>query len=623
MFIQELPTEIVRMIFQELHKRTLFVCMRVCKAWQGPATEFFYEVIVVGENNRRKFTINYEKPDQFAKLERWTRTLIIHDDFNYLSTQYGIESEYESDGERVQFTIDCRIFFKLLNELNNLKTLDLTESHQAQQYLEWIDESEVEDIPEFEAIFPGRLTGYDVDFGEHDMFRIYYKLRNSLKYMKIDYKYLVNGKKPIRGASLLSDFTKLSKLVIEDMQPDSDVSCVNILNSCTTLHELHLKHKCEVPDSVYDQDINRKVTKLKSLKLEIPKLTSACLRYLLRCVVTDNLENLEIALSSEDILTWIDREDEEILMEFARKLNSVKTIMFKGSYDCAHSNPSPCTKASMTKVYSVMNALKGKRLIKRQNLSFNDTNYRGPKMGISDQKSLSYMCDINCSLEEDKLDWLIPDTSVLVNGLDTVNHVHFSVNESREQFSLGLLNLMMTNYPNIKTVDINTTTPKSILKLESKFTTFDMDLIGPCPSQETFDLISTCVPRIGHLNIERLIGYEKDRNHDNLILDLTRLNDLQRVSIVINYTPNFKNDIFGVQFKFPGSDMVHCHFISHYRKESTKGFEKVPMSSCHTHYSSSMRRVFIQCHGVKNLRFSESPRHYPIAHMRVSFEISK
>ncbi|KAG2203964.1 hypothetical protein INT47_007547 [Mucor saturninus] len=182
---------------------------------------------------------------------------------------------------------------------------------------------------------------------------------------------------------------------------------------------------------------------------------------------------------------------------------------------------------------------------------------------------------------------------------------------------------MMTNYPNIKTVDINTTTPKSSLKLESKFTTFDMDLIGPCPSQETFDLISTCIPRIGHLNIERLIGYENGWNNDNLILDLTRLNDLQRVSIVINYTRNIKNDIFGVQFKFPGSDMVHCHFISNYREESVEGFEKVPMSSCHTHYSSSMRRVFIQCHGVKNLRFSELSRYYQIVRMRVSFEISK
>ncbi|KAG2203963.1 hypothetical protein INT47_007546 [Mucor saturninus] len=404
MFIQELPTEIVRMIFQKLDKRLLFVCMRVCKAWQGPATEFFYKVIVVEENNRRKFAKNYEKPDQFAKLERWTRTLRIYDDFNYLSTQYGIESEYESDGERVKFTIECRIFFKLLDELKNLKMLDLTDSHQAQQYLEWIDESEVEDIPAFEVILPGRLTGYDVDFMEPDMFRVYYKLRNSLKYMKIDYKYLVNGKKTIRGASLLSDFTNLTKLVIEDMQPDSDVSCVSILNSCTALHELHLKHKCEVPDSVYDQDSNRKTTKLKSLKLEIPKLTSACLRYLLRCVVTDNLENLEITLSSEDILTWIDREDQEFLNEFARKLNSVKTIMFKESYGCVVSNPSPCTKASMTKVYSVLNALKGKLLIKRQNLSFNDTNHRGPKMGITDQKSLSYMCAINGSLEEDKLD---------------------------------------------------------------------------------------------------------------------------------------------------------------------------------------------------------------------------
>ncbi|KAI7896351.1 uncharacterized protein EV154DRAFT_491982, partial [Mucor mucedo] len=605
MFIQDLPIEILQLIIRDLPKYAALNCMRVCKAWHEPATMAFYKEMVVNLGNIPKLSIVLNQRDQFSKLEKWTKELRIQNDGDY-----GTDSDYDSDAEAVQYTLDSKTFFKLLSKLPQLKTLNLVNSAQTEHYMELIDDADIEGLPQLEAILPGHLPDNEnYFFSEKNMFRFYYKFRKSLKIMEIKYRHIVNEEKTMRGAYLLSKFSCLTVLNIEDTSLDSNLSCVNILNACPTLEILFLKRQCQVPDSVFFQSFNRKLTKLKSLNLEIPQLSSACVKYLTHCAISDNLEKLNITLSSDDIVSWINREDEDVLLDFARKLSFVEVVWFdsfKGNSGVTTLLPIPTV--NMTKLYSVMNAINGKRRVEYHG-SFSDSLYGETMITMMDNKNMSSFDIINGCLEENKLGWLVPDTSISVIGPEKLNHIIFKVKQSKEPFSLHLLKFMMVNCPNIKTGNIETETPKTRLKLEVKGATFDMHLTGPFPKFKIFDMISTYVPRMGNLEIERPFENLNDDDDHKFCLDLAGLNDLKEVSITIDFKGRDVKGMFCAVFKFPGNDTVHCYSVSYNPGEAyVQKFDTLPEAGCDEHFGAFARKVLIQCNWIKQVKVCVTPQ---------------
>ncbi|KAI7895701.1 uncharacterized protein EV154DRAFT_494641 [Mucor mucedo] len=635
MFIQDLPIEIVQQIIQNLPKRDALNCMRVCKAWHEPAAATFYKELVVIPSNIPKLTMVLNQRVQFPELERWTKLLTIQYDDNYVSSEYGDDTDYDFEAEAVQYTLNSETFFKLLSKLPQLKTLNLVNSAQTEHYLELIAQADRE-LPQFEAILPGPLSENErYDYSEKVMFRFYYQFRKSLKFMEIKYRHVVNEEKTMRGAYLLSKFSCLTVLNIEDTSLDSDVSCVEILNACPTLESLFLKRQCQVPDSVFDKKCNRKLTKLKSLNLDIPQLSSACVKYLIHCAISDNLEKLNITLSSDDIVSWINREDEDILLDFSRKLSFVEAVWFDSfRVNSGVTTLRPIPTVNMTKLYSVMNAINGKRRVEYQG-SFSDSLYGSTLITIMDNKNFSSFDIISGCLEDNKLDWLVPDTSVSVIGPEKLNHIIFEVKQSKEPFGLHLLKFMMANCPNIKTGCIKTgrsktATLRSTLKLEAKGSTFGMTLTGPFPDSKIFGSISTYVPRMKYLRIERPCENRNDEDDSKFSLDLTALSDMKKVIIIIDFEGREVKGMFCAVFKFPGNDTVHCYSVCYNPGEAyTQKLDILPEAGCDNYYGTSARRVLIQCNGLKQAKVRVKPQYVYsnkskwVTRLKLSFIISK
>ncbi|KAG2203957.1 hypothetical protein INT47_007540 [Mucor saturninus] len=600
MFIQNLPIEIVQLIIRDLPKRDALKCMRVCKAWHEPAAAAFYNELVVNPSNIPKLSMILNQRVQFPELERWTKLLTIQHDDDYVSSEYGDDTDYDSEAEAVQCTLSSETFFNLLSKLPHLKTLNLVNSSQTQHYLELIAQADME-LPQFEAILPGPLS-------EHESYDYSEK-----------YKHIVNEEKTMR----------------EDTSLDSDVSCVEILNACPTLESFSLKRQCQVPDSVFNKKCNRKLTKLKSLNLEIPQLSSACVKYLTRCTISDNLEKLNITLSSDDIVSWINREDEDVLLDFARKLSFVKVVWLDSFNDYSGVNTLiPIPTVDMTKFYSVMNAINGKRRVEYHG-SFSDTLYGSTLITMMDNKNFSSFDIISGCLEENKLGWLVPDTSISVTGPEILNHVCFEVEQSKEPFGLHLLKFMMANCPNIKTGCIKTgwskiATLRSTLKLEAKGSTFGMTLTGPFPDSKIFGSISTYVPRMKYLKIERPCENRNNEDDSKFCLDLAALSDMKKVFIIIDFEGRKVKGMFCAVFKFPGNDTVHCYSVCYNPGEAyTQKLDMLPEASCDNYYGTSARKVVIQCNGLKQVKVRVTPQYVYsdkskwVTRLQLSFVISK
>ncbi|KAG2196040.1 hypothetical protein INT47_005376 [Mucor saturninus] len=553
MSIQDLPIEVMRLIFLELPRSSASTCSYV------------------------------------SKLSRATKTLSIEnddesDDDECDEDDFDDDDFYDDDfnvKEKVKNILHHDTFLGLLSKVTNLKKLDLSGSSQTWHYSDLLFAVNAKRMPLLEVFLPGQFSPFEE--------------------------------------------------MVEDDSIDSNSSCVDLLNACPNLVKLTFTRKCQVPDSVFNRDNNCKPTRLKSLKLEIPILTNACVKYLLRCVVSDHLENFDITLTSENYISWVDRENEDLLLKFAAKLSTVKVVRFNFRYPPRNVNISPpFPTANATKIYSVMNALNRNRQVEYCALFTDNDNRRLDQVMIMVDKHTSTFNEIKGCLEDGKLDWLMPNTSISMIGPEILNNVRFNAKHNVGPFAPHLLIYMLANCPNIKTGNITTENPHSSLDLIAKETAFDLTLHGPFPSQEFIRLLSTYVPQTKSLKITK--GYHSEDKDDlKFSLDLTCLNGLKNVSIGIKYAGRLIKDNFCAQFKFPDSDVIHSYVFSNYLEAPVHRLEKIAKADYDSQPCLSSHEVFIVCPRVEELDIRVTPqrvfisqyRTELIAHFQISFDISK
>ncbi|KAI7896350.1 uncharacterized protein EV154DRAFT_598310 [Mucor mucedo] len=638
MSIQDLPIEVMRMIFLELPRNSASICSYVCKSWHVPATDTFYNELVLTPRNMCYIPEILRDRKHLAKLSRATKTLLIENDEECDDDECD-DDDFDDDDfyddfnvqEKVQNILHHDTFLGLLSKLTNLKKLDLSGSSQTWHYSDLLFAVNAKRMPSLEVFLPGEFSPFEESILKSRILQVYDKFYKSMKYIIIGYKNLVNTERTISGASLLSKYKCLTELVVEDDSIDSNSSCVDLLNACPNLVKLTFTRKCQVPDSVFNRDNNCKPTRLKSLKLEIPTLTNACVKYLLRCVVSDHLENFDITLTSENYISWVNRENEDLLLKFAAKLSTVKIVRFNFRYPPHDVNISPpFPTANSTKIYSVMNALNRNRQVEYCALFTDNDNRRLDPVMIMVDKHTSTFNEIKGCLEDGKLDWLMPNTSISMIGPEILNNVSFNAKHNVGAFAPHLLRYMIANCPNIKTGNITTENPYSRLNLIAKETAFDLALHGPFPSQEFIRLLSTYVPQTKSLKILRG-GHSEDKDDLKFSLDLTCLKGLKSVSIGINYAGRLIKDNFCAQFKFPDSDVIHSYVFSNYPKAPVHRLEKIAKADYDSQPCLSSHKVFIVCPRVEKLDIRVTPqkvfvsqyRMEQIAHFQISFDISK
>jgi hypothetical protein len=324
MSFQRLPQEITQQIFELLPKSTIFDCLYVCKLWHTSVAQIYYKELKI--TGRKLSDYPYSMLDTTNSTEvsafnqgRWSQKLIINKDHK------------KADEAHVDN------FIKLLSHLPNLKFLELPETSNFDAYMQAIlKKLHLTRIQEIK---------YPYYFKEA---KVYYltcwKFRQTITHLK--FRHL---SRPGVSLDCLTDFKQLTHLSINNSRLSrfDDLTLLMLLNKYPQLISFQLNSSAvnsaeDATTTPFNQPIAEATsqglqyqqqqptlnTDLKELDLTLPFFMAPYIQYFTSCIPS-RLDSLRLVIDQTLFDSWIQINDENALLQFAKHLSSIKSLDFQ------------------------------------------------------------------------------------------------------------------------------------------------------------------------------------------------------------------------------------------------------------------------------------------------------
>jgi hypothetical protein len=583
-----LPNEIWYRIFQFLQRHEIYSCMTVCKNWQAPAIQAYYEEILIKESKIKFVKSNLlhkeeDDPDQqFAYYGQSTKKLTITVD----SETYGFFNEgsnCQEDGNKDSSSkLKTEEFLLLLSYLPNLKIINLSFSAYHNYYMAILcDAVPGEYLKRIEEIT--NLT-YHKPYQELHFSACYNFRQTITRLVVFPNDYIINGSFG-NFLKYLPHFTQLTHLSIYNDR-EKDLTIFNILLTCPNLKSLKYTSYFPVPDKaeyIYDR-MTQKIDKskflvdsladlkspsyyskhLKVLDLNLPALTETYIQYITHYTPT-NLDTVMIHIQGADFHNWI---HDPLVLKLAQRLSKVKNLQIHASPEIS---PHTLLETKMNRFYKFIIALKGDRDLYCE-ATFSKSRSSETIIDIRDNQYMTFTCGI---VDNGQSSLLVDVDSI--QGPEIINSLKFMIFQRDKTIPQKILKHAHKSCPRLEILNIDCIYPyynfkvwscegrdrkkinrkKKLPTAHTRLTNLSLEELTL--SQDLLDTLSTYLPNIEMIKCLGPACSKDESNflHNGSIFNLAVFQHLKTFYFDIR---NIKMNVFDyvfVQFDFT-EDITAC-----------------------------------------------------------------
>lgn len=295
----DLPSEVLALIFEQVPRNTLIVCLNVCKSWHFTAKEFVYASITTGKRDLSKLVkcLDQTCAGELVKSLRIDEHLRVEQD----------------------------ALLHLIKACHNLQELHIINNAKL---LRWIYESGELDLHDLRIITPLGRSSWRYSQQNMLLFLVAHKFRNSLETLKVPCV-----QSPVKGIQVkntleyLASFAKLRNLILIDGSMNDVVYFDELLSACRNLQTLNM----QLGHPLYDEDNGGRCTTLPTttyptlftLDFYLNKFSVEYIQYMINRFINLKSFTLRINESSSDWSKDKDKIEQFLIMEyipFVRKL---------------------------------------------------------------------------------------------------------------------------------------------------------------------------------------------------------------------------------------------------------------------------------------------------------------
>lgn len=294
----DLPSEILALIFEQVPRNTLIVCLYVCKSWHFKAKQFVYASITTGKRDLFKLVkcLDQTCAGELVKSLRIDEHLRVEQD----------------------------ALLHLIKACHNLQELHIINNATL---LRWIYEGGKFDLHNLRIITPLGRSSWRFTEQNNLFYLVAHKFRNSLETLQIPCV-----ESPVKGIQVkstleyLASFVKLKNLVLMDGSMNDVVYFDDLLSACRNLQILNM----QLGHPLYDKDNGRCTTlpattypTLCTLDFYLNTFSVEYIQYMIHRFINLKSFTLRINESSSDWCKDKDKVEQFLMMEyvpFVRKL---------------------------------------------------------------------------------------------------------------------------------------------------------------------------------------------------------------------------------------------------------------------------------------------------------------
>ncbi|GAA5813864.1 hypothetical protein MFLAVUS_007351 [Mucor flavus] len=420
---------------------------------------------------------------------------------------------------------------ELLNHLPNLNEIDLDEADYPDEYLKFLLDADLQYINKIDI-------GSNLFFTRSSLlFSVYNTFRSSITSIRLLYnRNLINYNSRQTNTTLnsLTQFRKLTKLELHNTV-DTNLAPFQIQDSCPKLKHLEFFSDHPISESAvrYVLNDNRRID--LNFISSLPSLSATYTRYLVD-YFSNQLNDLNIVISRQNIFKWIDIIGMELATSFMKKAGGIdKTCL---GFVLREKNPIQTgNENNMTKYFMLLNSFRGTRQT-HCTAKFNDPVRKIKDFGYSFIYDIFgnlfvtyniYEGDLHGSDTVDKM--AVPDKTSSIIGLEIFHFLEFNLSSQNNGDVYRVLNYSLSNCHGLRSLKItcywNGLVYSSLCfrhlgrKVSSDQANGDINFLNVKNiTAECLDLVTA------HLhNIETISLKAKDwsRKYNNPVIDLTYL----------------------------------------------------------------------------------------------------
>lgn len=415
MTLPMLPNEIWQKIFQSLQRHEIYVCVFVCKNWQAPAIQVYYEEILIKES-RMKYVqsklqqlLQQEPTKQQFSHGQWTKKLIITVDsetYGFFNEGSNSNSKNQEEYEKEENKLKADHFLLLLSLLPNLKTINLSFSAYHNYYMAILRDAASPDI--LQRIEEITNLTYHKPYQELHFSACYNFRQTITRLVVFPNDYLINGVQH-NFLHYLPQFSQLTHLSIYNDR-EKDLTIFDILQTCPNLISLKYTSYFPVPDrakflfegmtaNLLSPTATATTTaaetgsllyncnkRLQVLDLNVPALTEPYVLYITHYTPL-NLNNVTIHIQGADFHNWIHNP---LVLQLAHRLSTVKNLQIHASPEIS---PHTLLETRMNRFYKFIIALEGQRNLYCE-ATFSKSRSSETMIEIQDNSYMTFTCGI-------------------------------------------------------------------------------------------------------------------------------------------------------------------------------------------------------------------------------------
>ncbi|KAI9331912.1 hypothetical protein BD770DRAFT_403400 [Pilaira anomala] len=662
--MQNIPIELLLVIFRLLKRKNLNQCMQVSKSWYNLVLPLYFEEIPFHASSIRLVKSQLSEggggvgvggiasrttSQQYFRSGVFTKKLKIQFDSGSFPSD-------DNNNELDSFRFTGTELIELFSYLPQLTVFDATSSHYFMYYMECLANHKQKG-----AAGP-RLEEISCDMHEGSFLKnleACYNYRDSITRLKTVYNvFSQHVQNDIRFIQLLSGFKRLTHLDFYNETLGSRLTPFDIQRVCPNL----VQFKFFMEDSFFvDEEEKRRSKCIRSqqqqeqqvliqrLELNIPALTRSYIKYI-TSFVPYQLESVSIHLQRVDLNHSISQLGKESIMYLASYLSQIKTSRLSFCHPVQPQQQQPqqqqqhvlyeqqqvVESLKMTQFYQVLAKLKGNRDM-YCTASFDDFYPNETEIQVKDNNRLYFKYGLDYEdyvyhQHHRQQQVHLPNKKYSIMGPDCIHQLNFTVRLENEDTLCHLLDYVLNHCPYLQkfTLENNNCQIFGSSLVEQPVSTTRslhdslkrLKFVGMTLSNRQIELIQRRLPGVEEMICE--LGDEYYNNFSNpknvnIELDMTGLKQLRKFYLDIRTMVNtnlYFHHLF-IHLKYSDKQDLYFSIQRLAGGDNDYSFKPVSLSFIEEDTRSlSTCMVSIYCHAIQNIILTCNNNNTVIAEIR-------
>lgn len=626
--MQNIPIELLLVIFRLLKRKNLNQCMQVSKSWYNLVLPLYFEEIPLHASSIRLVKSQLSEGggitnQQYFRSGVFTKKLKIQFDSGSFPSD-------DNNNELDSFRFTGTELIELFSYLPQLTVFDATSSHYFMYYMECLANHKQKG-----AAGP-RLEEIPCDMHEGSFLKnlaACYNYRDSIIRLKTVYNvFSQHVQNDIKFIQLLSGFKRLMHLDFYNETLGSRLTPFDVQRVCPNL----VQFKFFMEDGFFvDEEKRRSSSRciqsqqqqhvlIQRLELNIPALTRSYIKYI-TSFAPYQLESVSIHLQRVDLNHSISQLGKESIMYLASYLSQIKTSRFSFCHPVQPQQhilyeQQVVGSLKMTQFYQVLAKLKGNRDM-YCTASFDDFYPNETEIQVKDNNRLYFKYGLDYEdyvYHHHQQQVYLPDKKYSIMGPDCIHQLNFTVRLENEDTLCHLLDYVLNHCPYLQkfTLENNNCQIFGSPLVEQPVSTTRslhdslkrLKFVGMTLSNRQIELIQRRLPGVEEMICELGDEYYNNFNNPknvNIELDMTGLKQLRKFYLDIRTMVNTNLYFHHLFIHLKYSDKKDLYFSIQRLAgagENDYSFKPVSLSFIEEDTGSlSTCMISIYCHAIRNI----------------------